>query len=607
MKLDLFKTVENYGKEKRMKRFLTAVLTAALLLSLGITGAGAESEDRMTSALVPVYYAGNYGEESGEIQVYYRDGNTQIPYFDLDTVTEVMNKIYRDGYGDYEKDPNYTLTYEAEGSTVGFLRENGYNMDLDFDADTVYFYDYDMFVSHSFDATILELGHSSEFDEEGSGVYLQRCVDQSFSVYGKELMVDLSDYSIDLIREGENYYIPAQTMADLLIGETYTIYLYNGEACFFLNYATYLEDLNSIDEGYSALFYAPGPRSRSEELIEFTYNELCLNLDLCYGFKDSRGISCFDDYFEMVAYGGKNLKKLLLSEDPEEMDLAVYYLTRCAFDDLHSSYHAASSYTGADKRAELYEIPSGAANRQFSALRTEYKEARAQAFPDGVPGYQEIGNTAYITFDNFIANNDNTYYTNPPTDDTSPDNMGLLIYANSRIRRENSPIENVVIDLSCNTGGEENAVAYDTAWFLGEANIYLSSSLTGAAAVNVYRCDTNLDHEFTEEDTVADLNLYCLISPVSFSCGNLMPTMLKASGGRVILVGQTTGGGSCVVRPFTTASGTFARCSGYKHVSTMKNGSYYDADQGVQPDVVLTKVESFYDREALTDYLNALK
>ena len=55
------------------------------------------------------------------------------------------------------------------------------------------------------------------------------------------------------------------------------------------------------------------------------------------------------------------------------------------------------------------------------------------------------------------------------------------------------------------------------------------------------------------------------ISPVSFSCGNLVPCMFKASG-KVVLVGKQTGGGSCAVHPFTTVSGTFAQCSGYKHM-----------------------------------------
>ena len=594
-----------------MKRILAMILAFAMVFAMTACGQtqsdSAKTEDTMTSAEVPVYYYGNHGEETGEIRVYYRNGNTQIPYFDQDTVVEVMNKIYRDGYGDYDKDPNYNLSYEAYDDILSYQRENGYSMEIDYAADTISFFDFDMFVSHSYDATVIELAHFGDTDEDENASYLQRCTDRAYSRYGDELELDLSAYSIDLIREGDTYYLQAQTMADILIGETYTVYIYNGEACFFVNYENYLNDLKDIDNGYSAIFYDVEAQSRSEELIEYTYNELCLNLDMNYGFKDSRSITSFNDYFEEIAYGGANLKTLLLSDDPEDMDKAIYVLTRCSFDDLHSNYRAVSPYTGADKLEEVRASGDGTSWYEFGRNYYKFKNARAEAFPDGVPGYQEVGNTAYITYDNFIPASDDRYYSAPPTDDTSEDNIGLIIYAASQIKRENSPIENVVIDLSCNTGGAENAVAYDTAWFLGKANIYLQSSLTGAEAVNVYQCDTNLDHEFTDEDTVSDLNLYCLISPVSFSCGNLMPCMLKATGGRVTLVGQTTGGGSCAVHPFTTASGTFAQCSGYKHISTMKNGSFYDADRGVEPDVVLTRVESFYDRQALTDLLNSLQ
>ena len=581
-----------------------AVLTALLLCCMAC--AMAETQATMTPATVPAYYAGLYGEESTPLQVYYRNGNSQIPYLDTDTVATLMNKLYREGYGDYPKDEGYSLQAVPVGQKVMFVRENGYTMTVDFEQDTISFRDYDMFVSHSFDATVLEFSHSTGYDAEGSPSYLQRCTDADFSRYGDELTVDLKRYEIELIAENGSFFIPAQTVADLLLGQTYTVFLYNGEACFFMNYETYLSDLANLDTGYSALFYGIGDRTRTRELIDFTYRELCLNLDLFYGFGDSRGITSFDDYLEEIGYGGESLKSLLLSDDPMDSDKALRVLTKNAFDDGHSKHRALSCYTGPDRLKEVSQITPGASNRQYDETRALYRDLRSKAFPDGVPGYQEIGNTAYITFDSFIAPRDVDYYTAPPEDDRAEDTYGLLIYANAQIRRENSPIENVVIDLSCNTGGMEDAAAFVCAWLQGESNIYLQSSLTGASAVNVYRCDVNLDRVFDEQDTVSDLHCYCLVSPVSFSCGNLVPCMLKASG-KVVLVGRQTGGGSCAVHPFTTASGTFAQCSGYIHISSMKNGSFYDADQGVEPDVVLTKAESFYDRVALTDYLNGLK
>ena len=37
------------------------------------------------------------------------------------------------------------------------------------------------------------------------------------------------------------------------------------------------------------------------------------------------------------------------------------------------------------------------------------------------------------------------------------------------------------------------------------------------------RCDANRDHEFDDNDTLGDRKLFCLVSPVSFSCGNFVP------------------------------------------------------------------------------------
>ena len=100
--------------------------------------------------------------------------------------------------------------------------------------------------------------------------------------------------------------------------------------------------------------------------------------------------------------------------------------------------------------------------------------------------------------------------------------------------------------------------------------------------------------------------LYCLTSNNSFSCGNLVPAAFRSSG-RVTLIGQPTGGGSCVVQPCTTAAGTLFQISSNKQVSIIKNGSFYNTDGGIEPDFRLEKPESFYDRPALVEYLHDLK
>ena len=173
------------------------------------------------------------------------------------------------------------------------------------------------------------------------------------------------------------------------------------------------------------------------------------------------------------------------------------------------------------------------------------------------------------------------------------------------ITREGSPVENVVIDLSKNEGGVADAAVFVLAWFLGDASISIKNTFTGAMSTSVYRVDVNRDRVFDERDTVADRNLFCLISPVSFSCGNLVPCVFKESA-KVTLLGRTSGGGSCSVMNVSTAWGTSFQISGKNRLSFLKNGSFYDIDRGADPDFVLLKPSQYYDRKSLTEYINSL-
>ena len=75
---------------------------------------------------------------------------------------------------------------------------------------------------------------------------------------------------------------------------------------------------------------------------------------------------------------------------------------------------------------------------------------------------------------------------------------------------------------------------------------------------------------------------------------------------KVTLLGRTSGGGSCSVLFSSSAWGTSFQISSNQRMSFLKNGSFYDVDRGAEPDYVLTSPESYYDRAALTDYINSL-
>lgn len=117
--------------------------------------------------------------------------------------------------------------------------------------------------------------------------------------------------------------------------------------------------------------------------------------------------------------------------------------------------------------------------------------------------------------------------------------------------------------------------------------------------------DPNLDHVFDDKDSLLNYNLFCLTSPLSFSCGNLVPSVFRSSY-LVTMLGQTSGGGSCEVLNMTAADGARFQISSPYVMSFMKNGAFYDIDQGVVPDYIINNYDHFYDREALTDYIHGL-
>ena len=66
-----------------------------------------------------------------------------------------------------------------------------------------------------------------------------------------------------------------------------------------------------------------------------------------------------------------------------------------------------------------------------------------------------------------------------------------------------------------------------------------------------------------------------------------MPSAFRESE-KVTLLGRTSVGGACIVQPVSSAWGTCFRISGPQRISYMKNGSYYDIDQGAEPDYTIS-------------------
>ena len=584
---------ETESRDGSMKRIGCILLALAMVIGMVGTGTGEEQETNpvIRGEKLTMYVTDT--ETTISLPVYFTNGVNDLPWADLESWAEALTYLYRDIYGQ----TGFEMSFTGGETTARLTRENGFYMEADFEEKTLYFNDYNAFLHVPGSVSpLLDLVSCSGFNAAGEPELFQRLVNRSFDRYGDAVRLNLGEYGIDMIRQNNYYLIPLQTLGDFTVATALNVdILFNGVDLFLANNKMLGNNL----EGYTALgekYFSTGPADRSPELAEYGYHELCLALDHLYGLKNIHNIDSFAQLFWQI-----NFEKQLSGPSAEAADTALYDLLDFHLDDVHSSFDGYSRMTGKKNTEGMM----GTSTRKLDQYIDAYGEERKRILGEDYPRYQEVGNTAYITFDKFVSTKPGTYYEMIRDKRVPDDTIGLIIYAHDQIHRENSPIENVVLDLSNNTGGEVNAAIFVTAWMLGEAPLSVQNNFTGALSTAVYRADVNLDREFDERDTVEDKNLYCLISPVSFSCGNMVPALLKASE-RVTLLGRTSSGGSCTVQPLTSAWGTYFNISGPSRMSFQKNGSFYDIDQGVDPDFHISRIRNFYDREALTEYINGL-
>ncbi len=659
---------------KAMRRMLALALAALMLLSGAAVSladslpeAGQEmifgkTEASMRAQTYPYlkYLDKDAGPERSEFTLYYvEDGD--IPYVELSEympffsdllekaggapgLTWEVSKVLEHTYQVKRSDVDSLLFVDTEENTLDFSSLHAFTKSADVSASVTLL---DLPEPEEIDMTgLLQLLQAAATGEEPPQDVTKELTDRDkpaeealFALAAEStnrsdnwLSLNLSEYLIDVVEQDGRCFIPLQTMNDLFLGKLYIWCVFNGDSLYVMPYQTVPNEI-----------YAVPAREMSQEFAIFNYNELRFLLDCQYGLKPEHGISNFGT---MLAFNTQ-LSGDLVSTDPKTFDRALSRLIMIHLDDLHSVY-LNNSWMSGTKAPGLDNTSYGYSFSHTSTLDDLFQGARKAAFPDGVPMYQEIGDTAFVTFDTFVFEPAPENYYHLEDQDLDPENFvihhpeedptadllallsdssdtdaaeqpeqqkkevdtgKLLLYAYRQITRENSPIKNVVLDLSCNGGGDSSAALFTLAWALGQADISLRDTFTGAQTLMHFKADLDLDNTYSSQLNglvPRGIRVWCLTSGCSFSCGNLVPAALKMSE-MVPIVGQTSGGGSCVVLPCSTASGALFQISGSTQLSTVRNGSFYNIDQGIEPDIPLINVASFYDRPALVDYLKNLK
>lgn len=529
-------------------------------------------------------------EDTETLDLLFSDATGKIPYVSLQ---DGLDFLY--GTGEY--------TSEVKDGIIVVTRTNGASLEVDTEEETIYFSDYDLFLKQPDAVTLLDIVLDDTVIKHEP---------LSFESRGRPLTVEYGSFDIDIFKAGDLCLLPLQTFSDIFGIASLGALLYNGEDLFFVSSKSCLKNYDDELTELGKKYYSVEPAELDEAFADFNYKELGLNLQLNYGLAESHNITKIREWFEMLG-----LDEKLSSTDPFQGDYALAEICYKYFGDLHSAFHVRSPYTGVHREG-IDIVPSPSVKSYIQNLH-ERLSARAEYFPDGVPGFQKKGDTAYITFDDFSFDRSRDYAKEPLTRkekraiekdfaSSGIDTVGLIHYANEEIQ-DNPKIRNVVIDLSCNTGGSVDAEIFVASWLLGQSSLAVRRNITDCQSATSYTADVNFDGKFGEaDDYVGDRRIFCIISSTTFSCGNLLASMLAESG-KTTLIGAKTGGGACAVYLTSSAAGSLFQTSSPWLFSSVRNGAFFDIEGGVVPDYKLTGYSSFYDRserKGLTAFIKKL-
>jgi hypothetical protein len=367
-------------------------------------------------------------------------------------------------------------------------------------------------------------------------------------------------------------------------------------------------------------------------MADFAYKNLCFTLTNFFGYPgrtllENNGLKekGLDQALQDYGKGGQMTRELLKSENMYDY-IAGTATLGCLLNDGGHTYTDVTKISQIDqesnfwtalnqvKTAKLDEFntycPEYAAVAKVLTdridLAAELKKKRTEKMGEGVKYYKE-GSTAYCWFNSFLCDDSGwrKFYKGEgpkPTVEDFPDDW-LVALIDALEKAENDPeVKNFVLDISTNGGGSSDVVMFITSIFCNKADLLYENTLTGQRMKSTFEVDRNLDGKFDEKDAEVEyhLNFALLISPYSFSCGNMLPSLLKDYG--IPLLGQQSGGGSCCVLYNPSADGFGYRYSTHRNRLVDQKGENIDA--GVSPTYQLEK-DDFFDVQKVTQLVEA--
>lgn len=520
-------------------KITAAALTAVLLCSgLPLSPVSAVTENTLTAKEVKAYLYGM--DQSKNLPCLFSSELPDIPFMDP---VNYLNCLYMDEVCTQTK--NTDGTYTIANKTGSFV--------VDPQKDTLHF------------DSIEQFQKQTAYDK-GAQLAFEYCQISDMTVEGETHPVDLDlgAYHIDIVEKDGKVYLPLPVMS----------------TCFSViyNIAEYIDGTIYFAHNGNEPFYSRDAlyddRERDAAIVEFAYNDLCFMMDYFYGAPakgaaaDSVKEKGFDATLDTFSDDTRLAKELLHSHNMLDYQMGLATLYNAFEDGGHTDFTMglrviASTYgdTAVGKAfSEVKANPTSYPKYQTALMALQKYSQQVQPYAAMI----SLRNEAYLDYDVVLEWGDvqllqkddmavfvfNKFYNNI----INPLQESLAYAAENGIKK-------FVFDLTANTGGSMYLSAY-LVMLMNMKNTHSSTDfirLKNTVSDNVYRFigqfDMNFDGVYDEKDNevIYDFDFAVLTSHLSYSSGNNMPCMAQEKG--IPIFGETSGGGTCVVSPFTLPDG----------------------------------------------------
>ncbi|VEU80320.1 S41 family peptidase [Haploplasma axanthum] len=478
---------------------------------------------------------------------YFKDSN--LPFIDVEEYIWMLNGVYYSQYFEFNKnvtDEILDVTFEVEYDDGEVL---SHSINFDFKKDLISLESLDFF-----DIYIVQTATNYS---EGLKNLEPRITE------GESVTYELGKYDFDMVVNNKKFLVPLHVINLLFNQSAYFDVYYNSDR---------LYGIDTSDLGKTEIQKIIKSNNNKNDVPEdirlATYNYLAFTLNYFYGLKSDKGIINGYDFISEYQNDFMN----------SDIGKAVFDVTT-KLDDLHTS-HLMRGYYNYNGGATTYDTENQGSNiKAFYNGLANVQQQAIKHFGLSITGNIKIkdhelidnGKTAIIYLTGFEVK--------------TPNDIKKIM------KKFDDKVENVIIDLTLNTGGNLGAVLRMFAMMTDEEIWYHAQNPLDKAKVS-YGVTGDVKAEFS------NYNYYIKTSSVTFSAANLTASIAKELG--IPVIGQKSSGGASSIGFFVLPDGSIIIMSSNMILSRLEEGIYYSIENGIEPDYLL---KDLYDEKEIIDVI----